>query len=116
MPLVFVPTPLGNLRDITLRSIDALRDAGVIVCEDTRVTGKLLALLQLERKELWSYREQNAASVTPGILERARNTLVAVVTDAGMPAISDPGPNSSPPRARLESTSRFCPARAPCSA
>jgi len=91
MPLIFVPTPLGNLGDITLRAIEALRDADLIVAEDTRVARKLLGALRIDAKELWSYREQNAAGATPGILERAREQRVAVVTDAGMPAISDPG-------------------------
>ncbi|HTU71686.1 MAG TPA: 16S rRNA (cytidine(1402)-2'-O)-methyltransferase [Candidatus Baltobacteraceae bacterium] len=91
MPLVLVPTPLGNLGDITLRAIEALRDAELIVAEDTRVTRKLLGALEIATKELWSYREANAAAVTAGILERARAQRVAVVTDAGMPAISDPG-------------------------
>lgn len=91
MPLVFVPTPLGNLRDITLRSLDVLRDAALIVAEDTRVARSLLAALQLPGRELWSYREQNAAGATAGILERAQTELVAVVSDAGMPGISDPG-------------------------
>ncbi len=91
MALIFVPTPLGNLGDVTLRSIQALRDADVIVAEDTRVARRLLNALEIGPKELWSYREQNAASVTGGILERAREQRVAVVTDAGMPGISDPG-------------------------
>jgi 16S rRNA (cytidine1402-2'-O)-methyltransferase len=91
MPLVFVPTPLGNLRDVTLRALDVLRDAELIVSEDTRVARKLLQALSLEGRETWSYREANAARVTSAILERARNALVAVTTDAGMPGISDPG-------------------------
>lgn len=91
MPLVFVPTPLGNLRDITLRALDTLRDCELLVAEDTRVARKLLSALHLPGKELWSYREQNAASVTKGILERAREQQVAVVCDAGTPGISDPG-------------------------
>lgn len=91
MPLVFVPTPLGNLRDITLRAVDVLREATVIVAEDTRVARKLLSALRIDAKDLWSYREQNAASVTPGIVARARDELVAVVTDAGMPGVCDPG-------------------------
>ncbi|MBV8491521.1 MAG: 16S rRNA (cytidine(1402)-2'-O)-methyltransferase [Candidatus Eremiobacteraeota bacterium] len=91
MPLVFVPTPLGNLRDVTLRALDTLRDADVIVAEDTRVARKLLAALGLPGRSIWSYREQNAASATAGILERARTALVAVTSDAGMPGISDPG-------------------------
>lgn len=91
MPLVFVPTPLGNLRDITLRAVDVLTECTLLVAEDTRVARKLLAALQLPGKEIWTYREQNARAVTPGILERARSDVVAVVTDAGTPGISDPG-------------------------
>jgi 16S rRNA (cytidine1402-2'-O)-methyltransferase len=91
MPLVFVPTPLGNLRDVTLRALDALRDAELIVAEDTRVARKLLRGLGLPGREIWSYREQNAERVTSAIVERARAALVAVTSDAGMPGISDPG-------------------------
>lgn len=91
MPLVFVPTPLGNLRDVTLRALDVLRDADLIVAEDTRVARRLLQALGIAGRELWSYREQNAAGATPGIIERARTALVAVTSDAGMPGISDPG-------------------------
>lgn len=91
MPLVLVPTPLGNLRDITLRALDTLRECELIAAEDTRVARRLLAALDLPGKELWSYREQNARRVTAAILERARNGVVAVVSDAGTPGISDPG-------------------------
>ncbi|HVR47559.1 MAG TPA: 16S rRNA (cytidine(1402)-2'-O)-methyltransferase [Candidatus Binatia bacterium] len=91
MPLIFVPTPLGNLRDVTLRALDVLRDAALIVAEDTRVARKLLHALELSGREIWSYREQNAAAATPPILERARAEVVAVTSDAGMPGISDPG-------------------------
>jgi 16S rRNA (cytidine1402-2'-O)-methyltransferase len=91
MPLVFVPTPLGNLRDITLRALDTLRDCTLLVAEDSRVARKLLSALALPGKEIWSYHEHNAEAATRGILERARTELVAVVTDAGMPGISDPG-------------------------
>lgn len=91
MPLVFVPTPLGNLRDVTLHALDVLRDAELIVAEDTRVARKLLSALGIDGRELWSYREANAARVTAAIIERARAGLVAVTSDAGMPGISDPG-------------------------
>jgi 16S rRNA (cytidine1402-2'-O)-methyltransferase len=91
MPLVFVPTPLGNLRDVTLRAIDALRAAELIVAEDTRVARKLLHALGLPGREIWSYREANAKRTTDSILERSRTALVAVTSDAGMPGISDPG-------------------------
>jgi 16S rRNA (cytidine1402-2'-O)-methyltransferase len=89
--LTFVPTPLGNLRDITLRALDVLRACDLIVAEDTRVTRRLLSALDLPSKPIWSYREQNAAEATASILERAGTENVAVVTDAGMPGISDPG-------------------------
>jgi 16S rRNA (cytidine1402-2'-O)-methyltransferase len=91
MGLVFVPTPLGNLRDVTLRALDTLRDAELIVAEDSRVTRRLLAALGIGAKEIWTYHEHNARSAAPAILERARDALVAVVTDAGTPGISDPG-------------------------
>ncbi|MBV9270385.1 MAG: 16S rRNA (cytidine(1402)-2'-O)-methyltransferase [Candidatus Eremiobacteraeota bacterium] len=91
MPLVFVPTPLGNLRDVTLRALDVLRDCELLVAEDSRVARRLLSALQLPGKEIWTYHDHNAAGATRGILERARLGLVAVVTDAGMPGISDPG-------------------------
>ena len=91
MPLVFVPTPLGNLRDVTLRALDVLRDAELIVAEDTRVARKLLSALRLDGREIWSYREANADRATGAIVERARVSLVAVTSDAGMPGISDPG-------------------------
>ena len=91
MPLVFVPTPLGNLRDVTLRALDALREAELVVAEDTRVARKLLRALGLRGREIWSYREANARRTTAAIVERARTALVAVTTDAGMPGISDPG-------------------------
>ncbi|MDE2481758.1 MAG: 16S rRNA (cytidine(1402)-2'-O)-methyltransferase [bacterium] len=91
MPLVLVPTPLGNLGDVTQRALATLRAAELVVAEDTRVARTLLHALHIGAKELWSYREQNAAAVTNGIIERARESLVAVVSDAGMPGISDPG-------------------------
>lgn len=91
MPLVFVPTPLGNLRDISLRALDVLAGCDLLVAEDSRVARKLLSALHLPGKEIWTYQEHNMRAVTPGILERAQTQTVAVVTDAGMPGISDPG-------------------------
>jgi 16S rRNA (cytidine1402-2'-O)-methyltransferase len=91
MPLVFVPTPLGNLRDVTLRALDILSTARLVVAEDTRVARRLFAGLKIAPPEIWSYREANADRITAAILERAREELVAVTSDAGMPGISDPG-------------------------
>jgi 16S rRNA (cytidine1402-2'-O)-methyltransferase len=91
MGLVFVPTPIGNLRDITLRALDTLRACELVVAEDTRTLRRLFGALELPSKPALSYREQNAGAVTEQILSRAREALVAVVSDAGMPGISDPG-------------------------
>jgi 16S rRNA (cytidine1402-2'-O)-methyltransferase len=91
MGLVFVPTPLGNLRDVTLRAIDTLREASLIVAEDSRVTRRLLNALDVGGKEIWTYHEHNARATTAAILQRASSETVAVVTDAGTPGISDPG-------------------------
>ena len=91
MPLVFVPTPLGNLRDITLRALDTLRECSLLVAEDTRVARRLLSALEIPGKPIWSYHEHNARTAAAGIIERAREQLVAVTTDAGTPGISDPG-------------------------
>lgn len=91
MPLIFVPTPLGNLRDITLRARDALGSCSLLVAEDSRVARKLLNALGIAGKEIWTYHEHNARSATPAILDRALTEEVCVVTDAGTPGISDPG-------------------------
>ncbi len=90
--LSIVGTPLGNLEDITLRALRVLRDADVIICEDTRVTKKLLFHYEIEEKTLWAYDEHSHDTVYLKIL----NALIsgqnlALVSDAGMPCISDPG-------------------------
>jgi len=89
--LYLVPTPIGNLGDITLRAIDVLKNADVIACEDTRHSLRLLNHLEI-RKLLVSYHEHNEARRTAELIERLREGAnVAVITDAGMPGISDPG-------------------------
>jgi 16S rRNA (cytidine1402-2'-O)-methyltransferase len=89
--LYLVPTPIGNLGDITLRAIEALKAADVIACEDTRHSLRLLNHLEI-RKPLVSYHEHNEARRTAELIERLRSgASVAVITDAGMPGISDPG-------------------------
>lgn len=90
--IVLVPTPLGNLGDLTLRALETLREADVIACEDTRVTRKLLARFEITGKPLLAYHEHNARSAGPKLLALAAGgRLVAVVADAGMPGVSDPG-------------------------
>lgn len=89
--LYLVATPIGNAGDITLRALDILRAADVVACEDTRVTGKLLALLGI-KAPLTAYHEHNAERARPALLARLRRgEVVALVSDAGMPLVSDPG-------------------------
>lgn len=91
MKLVLVPTPIGNLEDITLRAIRILKEADAVVCEDTRVTRKLLTHLGLQ-KNLISYHLNNEHKVVDGIVAQVRSgKTLALVTDAGTPGISDPG-------------------------
>lgn len=89
--IYLVATPLGNLEDITLRALRVLREVDLIACEDTRHTGKLLKHFDIS-KPLLSFHEHNESARASGIVERAsRGQSIAVVSDAGMPGISDPG-------------------------
>jgi 16S rRNA (cytidine1402-2'-O)-methyltransferase len=89
--LVVCPTPIGNLEDITLRALSALRDADVVACEDTRRTRVLLDRYGV-RAHLVSYHEHNEGSRAAQLVERMRaGETVALVSDAGMPLVSDPG-------------------------
>ena len=90
MPLVVVPTPIGNLEDITLRALRTLKEADIVACEDTRRTGRLLAHYEI-KKPLISHHEHNEERSAPGLAERARSEKVALVSDAGTPLVSDPG-------------------------
>jgi 16S rRNA (cytidine1402-2'-O)-methyltransferase len=86
-----VATPIGNLEDITFRAVRVLRDVTVIAAEDTRRTAKLLARYDIHTPTI-SYHEHNWRARTPQLLRRLRDgTDVALVSDAGTPAISDPG-------------------------
>jgi 16S rRNA (cytidine1402-2'-O)-methyltransferase len=87
-----VATPIGNLGDVTRRAAEVLTRAQLILCEDTRVTGKLLSALALGKQALLPYHEHNAGKVTPQIMQRlAAGEAIALVSDAGTPLISDPG-------------------------
>lgn len=89
--LYLVATPIGNLGDITLRAIDVLKKADLVAAEDTRRIRKLLNHLEIKVKTI-SYREQNDQRSTPIIVKTIQeNGSVALVSDAGMPCISDPG-------------------------
>ncbi len=92
MPKLFiVPTPIGNLKDITLRAIEVLNSVNYIVCEDTRRTKILLDHYQLKNKKLISYFAPKEREKIPQILEILKKENMALVVDSGMPGISDPG-------------------------
>src|SRR5213083_1283559 len=89
--LYVVATPIGNLGDITLRAVEALKSADVIAAEDTRHSGLLLKHLEI-KKPFVSYHEHNEAARTTELVERlGRGENVALITDAGTPGLSDPG-------------------------
>jgi len=89
--LYLVATPIGNLRDITLRALDVLSGCDLLLAEDTRVSGKLLAAYAIS-KRLERYDEHVAERATPAILARLEaGERVALVSDAGTPMVSDPG-------------------------
>lgn len=92
MPLVVCATPIGNLEDVTLRVLAELRAADVVLCEDTRHTRGLLSRHGIEGVKLLSYHEHNEAARTDELLPRlVAGERVALVSDAGMPGVSDPG-------------------------
>ena len=89
--LVVCPTPIGNLEDVTLRVLAALRDADVVACEDTRRTRVLLERYGVQAT-LVSYHEHNERERAAELVERmSGGAVVALVSDAGMPLVSDPG-------------------------
>lgn len=89
--LYIVATPIGNLRDISLRALEVLRHCDVIMCEDTRVTRKLLNAYQIKSK-LYPYNDHSDEARRQSIVEQvSAGQVVALVSDAGMPLISDPG-------------------------
>lgn len=91
MPILYiVATPIGNLEDITLRALRVLREVGLIAAEDTRVTRKLLNRYDITTP-LTSYHEHNKLSKLPAMLNALAEKDVALVSDAGMPGINDPG-------------------------
>jgi len=89
--LYLVATPIGHMRDITLRALDILRTVPLIAAEDTRSARKLLAHFEIKAPRITSYNEHNARAKTPALLDALAAGDVAVISDAGMPGISDPG-------------------------
>ena len=89
--LLLVATPLGNLGDITVRSLEALRSADAVLCEDTRRTGLLFKLLGINAP-LQPYHAHNEHAVLTRVVEQIRNgRTIVLVSDAGTPGVSDPG-------------------------
>lgn len=89
--LYIVSTPIGNMKDISLRALETLSEVDVILCEDTRVTGKLLAYHNIQAK-MESYHAHSHLTKEKQILENIKSgTSYALVSDAGTPTISDPG-------------------------
>jgi|UniRef100_A0A7C2V4M5 16S rRNA (cytidine1402-2'-O)-methyltransferase len=89
--LYVVATPIGNLKDITLRALEVLREVNFIACEDTRRTLILLNHYNIKDKKLISYYEPKESVQVPKVLKLLEKEDVALVSDAGMPSISDPG-------------------------
>jgi 16S rRNA (cytidine1402-2'-O)-methyltransferase len=88
--LYLVPTPLGNLKDITLRALETLQQVDVILCEDTRTSQKLLQHYQI-KKPLSPYHQHNEHKIVPHIVDQlVAGKSMALITDAGTPGISDP--------------------------
>src|SRR4030042_1346217 len=91
MPTLYVvATPIGNMEDITLRALRVLDRVALIAAEDTRKTGKLLSAFGI-KTPLTSYHEHNKMSKLPSLLGHLEREDVALVSEAGMPGISDPG-------------------------
>lgn len=89
--LILVPTPIGNLKDITLRSLDVLREVDLILAEDTRQSGKLLHHYDI-RTQLQSHHMFNEHKTVEAICEKIKSgKTIALISDAGTPGISDPG-------------------------
>lgn len=89
--LTFIPTPIGNLGDITYRAVQALQEADLVACEDTRHSLRLLNHLEIS-KPLTALHDHNEARRAPDLLEKARSgQKIAVISDAGTPCLSDPG-------------------------
>jgi 16S rRNA (cytidine1402-2'-O)-methyltransferase len=91
MKLYIVPTPIGNLEDITLRAITVLKSVDLILAEDTRISGKLLKHFEIGT-QMYSHHMHNEHKTVQGIIQKLKSgTTIALISDAGTPAISDPG-------------------------
>ena len=91
MKLFIVPTPIGNLKDMTFRAIEVLKEVDLILAEDTRTSGKLLKHFEIDTPAQ-SHHMHNEHKTVEGLINKLKNgTIIALISDAGTPAISDPG-------------------------
>ena len=91
MKLFIVPTPIGNLQDMTFRAINVLKSVDLILAEDTRVSGKLLKHFEINTR-MQSYHMHNEHKILKSLVDKLKSGLeIALISDAGTPAISDPG-------------------------
>ena len=90
--LYLIPTPVGNLEDMTYRAVRLLKEADLILCEDTRTSGLLLKHFDISGKRLMAHHKFNEHGTTASVIERLKcGEMVCLITDAGTPGISDPG-------------------------
>ena len=90
--LYLIPTPVGNMEDMTFRAVRLLREADLVLCEDTRTSGILLKHFQIEGKRLMAHHKFNEHGTAKNIVERLKSgETICLITDAGTPGISDPG-------------------------
>ncbi len=89
--LYLVPTPIGNLEDITLRAIRVLKEVDLVLAEDTRVTGKLLKHLEIQKPIQSNHNHNEAKNLSKVLVQLQEGKNIALVSDAGTPGISDPG-------------------------
>ena len=113
--LYLVATPIGNLKDVTLRALEVLDQAHVICAEDTRITRRLLDAHQIRPTELWSLHQHNEAKQIESVLGRLQQGHhIALISDAGTPLVSDPG--FPLVRAAIDAQIRVEPIPGPCAA
>ena len=89
--LYLIPTPIGNLGDITLRAIELLKNSDFILCEDTRISKKLLEKFEIKAKLISNHKFNEVKNISKVIDLLKNNKIISIISDAGTPTISDPG-------------------------
>jgi 16S rRNA (cytidine1402-2'-O)-methyltransferase len=114
--LSVVATPIGNLEDISLRALRTLKEVDLVACEDTRVTGQLLAHFEIKKPMLSYFQHSKISRIEQIVDELKKGKNIALVTDAGTPGISDPGQELIGRIMNLESEIRVVPIPGACAA